>query len=161
MDISVNWTHFQYHNKNDLLLPALTIMINRLLLYDEVPSEFRTAVVKPLLKRPALIPTKWKTIARSRIFHFYQRSLKKLSWCSSQIIWLPTILHTNFYTQISICLPSWSQYRNSSTSCCQWHSHSFWWQLSFYSDFPWFVGCFWHLWPLHTVEPIWTTFWCL
>ena len=23
-----------------------------------------------------------------------------------------------------------------------------------------FVGCFWHHWPLHTVEPSWTTFWC-
>ena len=42
----------------DLLLPALTNSINRWLLSGEVPSELKTAVVKPQLKRPALIPAK-------------------------------------------------------------------------------------------------------
>ena len=47
-------------------------------------------------KRPALIPTKWRTISQSRIFHFYQRSQKNLSCCRSWIICLPTISHINF-----------------------------------------------------------------
>ena len=35
-------------------------------------------------------------------------------------------------TQISICLPCWSQHRNSSPLYFQWHSHSFWCQPSFW-----------------------------
>ena len=42
----------------DLLLSALTNIIKRSLLSGEALSEFKTAVVKPLPKRPALIPTK-------------------------------------------------------------------------------------------------------
>ena len=64
-----------------------------------------------------------------------------------------------YHTQISICLPCWSHYINSSPSYCQWHSHSFWCQPSFCPDSPWLVGCFWHHWPLHTVVQYWTTFW--
>ena len=37
------------HENTDLFLPALTNIINRSLLSGEVPPEFKTAVVKPLL----------------------------------------------------------------------------------------------------------------
>ena len=38
----------------DLLLPALPSIVNRSLLSGEVPSEFKTAVVKPLPKKASL-----------------------------------------------------------------------------------------------------------
>ena len=47
----------------DLLLPALTNIINRSLLSREVPSEFKTAVVKPLLKKASLDLKQMKKIS--------------------------------------------------------------------------------------------------
>ena len=60
----------------DLHLPALTNIINRLLLSGEVPSEFKTTVVELILEKASLDPNQMKTIAPSRIFlfFFYQRS---------------------------------------------------------------------------------------
>ena len=60
----------------DLLLPALTNIINRSLLAGEFPSKFflKMQLSSHYSKRPAFIPTKWRTIAQSRFFHFCQRS---------------------------------------------------------------------------------------
>ena len=44
----------------DLLFPALTNTINRLLLSGKVPLEFRTAVVRPLLKKASLDPNQMR-----------------------------------------------------------------------------------------------------
>ena len=44
----------------DLLLPALTNIINRSLLSGEIPLEFKSAVVKPLHKKASLDPSQMK-----------------------------------------------------------------------------------------------------
>ena len=59
----------------DLLLPALTNIINRSLLSSEVPPEFKTAAVKAPLKKASLDSHgNKKTFSQSRIFHFYHIS---------------------------------------------------------------------------------------
>ena len=140
----------------DLLLPALTNIINRSLLSGEVPSEFKTAVVKPLLKQASLDPKQMKNYRPVSNLPFLSKIPKK--GCPDAANKLSDLKPT--HTQISIYLPCWSQYRNSSPSYCQWHAHSFWCQPSFYPDSPWFVGCVSHHWPLHTVAPSWATTWC-
>ena len=42
--------------KLEILLPTITNILNESLLSGTVPSEFKTAVVKPLLKKPSLDP---------------------------------------------------------------------------------------------------------
>ena len=59
----------------DLLLPALTNIINRSLLSSEVPPEFKTAAVKAPLKKASLDSHgNKKTFSPARIFHVYHIS---------------------------------------------------------------------------------------
>ena len=63
----------------DLLLPALTNIINRSLLFGEVPSEFKTAVVKPLLRTASLDPTQMKNYHPVSILPFLSKILPTIS----------------------------------------------------------------------------------
>ena len=79
----------------DLILPALTNIINRSLLSSEVPSEFKTAVVKPLHKKASLNPNQMKKYRPISNLPFLSKILEKvvlmqLTRC------LPTISYTNF-----------------------------------------------------------------
>ena len=62
----------------DLLLPALTNIINRSLLFGEVPSEFKTAVVKPLLRKASLHPNQMKNYRPVSILPFLSEILEKI-----------------------------------------------------------------------------------
>ena len=50
----------QLYKNVDIILQALTNIINRSLLSSEVQSEFKTAAVKPLLKKASLDPKQMK-----------------------------------------------------------------------------------------------------
>ena len=78
-----------------LLFPALTNIINRSLLSGEVPFDFKTAVVKPLLKKAGLDPNQMKNYRPVSNLLFLTKILEKekKKWCSSQLIRLPTISH--------------------------------------------------------------------
>ena len=104
-------TSLLYEN-TDLLLPALTNIINRSLLSGEVPSEFKTAVVKPLLRKASLDPNQMENYRPVSNLSFLSKILEKSC---------PDAAHKSSdfqpsLTQISICLPCWSQYRNNSPS---------------------------------------------
>ena len=97
------------------VLPVLMNIINRLLLSGEVPSEFKTAVVKPLLKKASFDPNQMKNLSPSLESSISIKDPRKSC---------PDAAHKSSdfqlsHTQISISLPSWSQYRNSSPSFCQ------------------------------------------
>ena len=62
----------------DLLLPALTNIINRSLLSGEVPSEFKTAVVKLLLKKASLDPKQMKNYRPVSNLPFLLKILEKV-----------------------------------------------------------------------------------
>ena len=62
----------------DLLLPALTNIINRSLPSGEVPSEFKTAVVKPLLKKASLDPKQMKNYRPVSNLPFLSKILEKV-----------------------------------------------------------------------------------
>ena len=62
----------------DLLLPALTNIINRSLLSGEVPFDFKTAVVKPLLKKAGLDPNQMKNYRPVSNLPFISKILEKV-----------------------------------------------------------------------------------
>ena len=61
----------------DILLPTITNTINTSLTTGIVPPDLKTAVVKPLLKKPSLDKNFWKTTVPFLTFHFCPKSLKK------------------------------------------------------------------------------------
>ena len=66
------------YENTDLLLPALTNIINRSLLSGEVPSEFKTAVVKLLLKKASLDPKQMKNYRPVSNLPFLSKILEKV-----------------------------------------------------------------------------------
>ena len=89
----------------DLLLPALTNIMNRSLLSGEVPSEFKTAVVKPLLKKASFDPNQMRK--KKKISPSLESSISDKDTRKS----CPTVAHKSSdfqpsHTQISVCLPS-------------------------------------------------------
>ena len=66
------------YENTDLLLPALTNVINRSLLSGEVPSEFKAAVVKPVLKKTSLDPNQMKNCRPVSNLPFLSKILEKV-----------------------------------------------------------------------------------
>ena len=67
----------------DALVPVITEIINTSLTTGIVPDCFKSAIVKPVLKKPGLdVNDLKKTSGLSLIFHFSPKFLKKLSWHS-------------------------------------------------------------------------------
>ena len=70
-------TSLLYENL-DLLLPALTNIINRSLLSGEIPSEFKTTVVKPLLRKACLDPNQMENYCPVSNLLFLSKILEKV-----------------------------------------------------------------------------------
>ena len=66
------------YENSDLLLPALTNIINRSLLSGEVPSEFKTDVVKPPLTKASLDPNQMKNYRPVSNLPFLSKILEKV-----------------------------------------------------------------------------------
>ena len=62
----------------DLFIPALTNIINWSRLFGEVPSEFKIAVVKPLLKKTSLDPSQMKNYRPFSNLQFLSKILGKV-----------------------------------------------------------------------------------
>ena len=62
----------------DAVIPVLINIVNTSLTTGIYPSIYKTAIVKPLLKSPPLIPMNWKTTDQSPIFHLCRKCLKSL-----------------------------------------------------------------------------------
>ena len=69
------------------IIPIVTSIINKSLSSGIVLQCFKHALVKPLLKRPVLIPTAWNTTCLFPICHSCQRYWILLSWNSLNSIW--------------------------------------------------------------------------
>ena len=91
-------THSQHHylRKQYHLLPALTNIINRSLQSGEVPFEFRTAVVKPLLKQACLVSNQMKNYEPVPNLPFLTKILEKVVLMQLTNHLSLTISHTNF-----------------------------------------------------------------
>ena len=75
----------------DELLLAVTHIINSSLVSGVVPPEFKTAIVKPLLKQPSLYHNNLKNYRPVSNLSFLSKSLEKKSFCLNS---LPTSLPT-------------------------------------------------------------------
>ena len=97
-----------------LLFPALTNIINRLLVSGEVPSEFKTTVVKPLLKKVSLDPNQMKNYCPVSNLPFLSKILGKVV-----LMQLTNHLTSNHLTHNFNLPKCWPQYRNSSPLYCR------------------------------------------
>jgi hypothetical protein len=75
----------------DIVLPSLTEMINDSLTSGTFPNSFKTAVVKPLLKKPSLDPNNLKNYRPVSNLSFFSKVLKKLSLNNFWLISIPMI----------------------------------------------------------------------
>ena len=92
-------------------------------------------------QRPMWIETEWKTDVRSWVFLSYWRSAER-----TILTQLADPLNSSHLTHKfqSAYSAGHAQYQTCSSANCQWHSHSFWCQPSFYPNPSKVIGCFWY-----------------
>ena len=138
----------------DILLPTIMNIINTSLTTGIVPRDLKTAVVKPLLKKPSLDKNLFKNYRPFLTFHFCPKSLKSHSPQTS----LPST-RKQHQQSLSVNLSSRTQHRDRFVAHCKrYPPRSGQWQ-HFCSSFVGSFCRFWHYWPPNSPLPPELCFW--
>ena len=128
----------------DDLLPHLTSITNDCLHSGLFPSAFKSAIVKPLLKKTTLNPEILTTDQR-QTSPSCPKSLRKLFSASSRTIFWPTI-SSILISQLTVPVIAPRQPSQDR----QWPSLCSRWRQSLSPVSAWSICCLWYCWPLHS-----------
>ena len=136
LDPIPTWLLKQYQ---DQLAPVLTTIVNASLSCAQFPTERKKAFLTPLIKKMIIDCEILRIIGLCLIYLSFQ-SLWNALLCSiigvlenQQLVW-----------DISLCLQTTSQQRDSTPSCTKWPTPSRWqWGRSYFST-AWFKCCIWY-----------------